>query len=177
MADLNPLLLQALTASGSGQLPLQEMLLSQLDTDDPTVALITQMLSQRQTAPAVEEDEDEAIDREEMERQEREKSQAMAKALRHLRTKIDDLYAELEGLRVQNDAVAAALGACYLCWGKDSNCEVCQGSGRPGAHLPDQALFVQLVAPAVRRLQQARSLTRPSAAGATAAHRSQPLPN
>ena len=176
MADLNPLLLQALTASGSGQgLPLQEMLLSQLNTDDPTVALLTQMLAQRQTAPAVdEEDEADAINREEAERQEHEKSQAMAKALRHLRSKINDLYAELEELRVRNDAVAAALGACYLCWGNDLDCEVCQGKGKPGVQLPDQALFVQLIAPAIRRLQQARmSSARSSTTRAAAPDRSQ----
>ena len=172
MADLNPLLLQALAASGSGQgLPLQEMLLSQLNTDDPTLTLLTQMLAQQQTTPPVEENED-AIDQAEIERQEREKSQAMAKALRHLRTKIDDLYAELEDLRVRNDAIAAALGACYLCWGHDSDCEVCRGKGKPGAKLHDQALFVQLIAPAIRRLQQARmSAARPPAA--TAASSSQ----
>ncbi|MBD1852741.1 hypothetical protein [Leptolyngbya sp. FACHB-711] len=72
------------------------MLLSQLSPDDPMMAMLAQMMAQRQSTPAVDEDDEEdRIDREEMERQAEEKSQAMAKALRHLRSKIDDLYAEL----------------------------------------------------------------------------------
>ncbi|MEP0912747.1 hypothetical protein NDI45_17695 [Leptolyngbya sp. GB1-A1] len=72
------------------------MLLSQLNPDDPMMAILARMMAQRQSAPAVDEDDEEdRIDREEMERQAEEKFQAMAKALCHLRSKIDDLYAEL----------------------------------------------------------------------------------
>ncbi len=58
---------------------------------------------------------------------------------------------ELEELRERNEALAAALGACFACWGTDIFCTHCGGEGRPGAAAPEPHLFRQLVAPAVAR--------------------------
>jgi hypothetical protein len=62
------------------------------------------------------------------------------------------LEKELADLREANDTVAAALGACPLCWGGDRRCEACGGEGRAGHVAPDPALFKELVIPAVERL-------------------------
>lgn len=60
---------------------------------------------------------------------------------------------ELRDLRNVNDTVAAALGACPVCWGGDSQCHSCGGEGSSGAYQPDVHLFNELVAPAVRRIR------------------------
>ncbi len=44
---------------------------------------------------------------------------------------------ELEELRERNEALAAALGACFACWGTDIFCTHCGGEGRPGAAAPE----------------------------------------
>src|SRR5688500_9436515 len=64
-----------------------------------------------------------------------------------------ELEQEIHDLREVNDTLAAALGACPICWGGDRTCETCDGYGRVGSYRPDPALYVRLVAPAVRRVQ------------------------
>jgi hypothetical protein len=61
------------------------------------------------------------------------------------------LRAEVEQLRRRSDTLATALGACYLCWGRDAACVQCLGAGRPGWNDPDEPLFRRLVSPAIRR--------------------------
>lgn len=153
--DLNALLLQALTASGSGGgLSTKELLMSQLGEGDPNTALLANLLMQQGDSPDA--DSDEADDRElPQQRRETERLQErMSRAIRQLRQEIDQIHQELEVLESRNDALAAALGACYLCWGEDEGCPVCRGRGRAGAFLPDRTLFVELVYPAVQRCRQ-----------------------
>jgi hypothetical protein len=64
------------------------------------------------------------------------------------------MYLEIEQLRARNDKLAAALGACHLCFGDDLSCPECTGRGRPGGAMPDRVLFAALVTPAVRRLSE-----------------------
>jgi hypothetical protein len=40
--------------------------------------------------------------------------------------------------------LAAALGACGLCWGEDDDCPSCRGRGYPGAMRPDPLLHRRL---------------------------------
>ena len=63
---------------------------------------------------------------------------------------------ELRDLRNVNDTVAAALGACPVCWGGDSQCHDCDGEGSSGAYQPDPRLFNELVAPAIRRIRTSK---------------------
>lgn len=65
---------------------------------------------------------------------------------------------EVADLREVNDATAAALGACRICWGGNGSCPVCGGRGRPGANLPDLRLYDELVRPAVERIRTAHGL-------------------
>lgn len=60
---------------------------------------------------------------------------------------------ELIDLRKVNDTLAAALGACPVCWGGDSECDECYGEGNSGAYEPDVRLFNELVAPVVRKVR------------------------
>ena len=157
--DLRATLLGALASrigAGAGSSPAE--LLAHLGTSDPTVGLIAQYLAERREVGAESEPPaagnaaarpatglDVAGTADER--------SAEAAALRALRRKIETLYVELEELRARNDALAAALGACYLCWGDDPECPVCGGSGGPGAASPDRRLFTELIAPAVRALR------------------------
>ncbi|MDP1913224.1 hypothetical protein [Brevundimonas sp.] len=61
-------------------------------------------------------------------------------------------WRELRDLRQLNDTLAGALGACRVCWGGDTSCDVCDGRGRAGFAKPDLELFDELVAPALRRV-------------------------
>jgi DNA repair exonuclease SbcCD ATPase subunit len=165
-ADIRSLLLETLTSPGGrGALPSAQDLLTQLGEADPTVRLIAQLLTQRQAqeleneTPTEEEVNSElsqsssAPDEAEM------RSSEMSRAFRQLRQKIESMYTELAELRERNDAFAAALGACYLCWGNDPECEICNGQGRPGSSTPDKKLFTQFAVPAARRLQRGEGAT------------------
>ena len=67
---------------------------------------------------------------------------------------------EVADLREVNDATAAALGACRICWGGNRSCPVCGGHGQPGANLPDLRLYNELVRPAAERMSAAQALER-----------------
>lgn len=69
------------------------------------------------------------------------------------RVRLSTAATELADLREVNDTVAAALGACRVCWGGDGACGECGGRGAPGSRRPDPVLFERLVVPAVRRLR------------------------
>ncbi|WP_448501145.1 hypothetical protein [Sphingomonas sp.] len=61
-----------------------------------------------------------------------------ARKLVALHREADDRLADL----------AAALGACGLCWGEDDFCPSCRGRGRPGMVRPDFELRARLLGPA-----------------------------
>jgi len=77
-------------------------------------------------------------------------------------SRIDALKRELADLREVNDTLAAALGACRVCWGGDVDCPECGGRGRTGSAVPDPALFRELVVPAVRRVRSLDRAARPA---------------
>ena len=177
-AEAYSLLVKALTSGrGSERGPALQELLGRLGETDPRASLVASYLAQRQA------------DREEAETEEKPESAALTdggevrkpalrnsepaqaslksderrRALLRLQQLVRSMYAELEELRARNDQLALALGACYLCWGEDPDCEVCGGEGTPGSSPPDKALFAQLVVPAASRLR-ARPGVGPSAA-------------
>lgn len=114
--------------------------------DNPALAMLLQFMQQR-PAPAAAAPCDEEPD---------------ARSAREERLQADlDLLvrghaqqaAELDRLRQRNDALAAALGACHLCFGEDAWCPRCGGRGRPASRRPDPAAFERYVRPLLRRLQ------------------------
>lgn len=52
--------------------------------------------------------------------------------------------------------LAAALGACGICWGEDTKCQGCRGRGRPGMMRPDPEMRAELFGaqPPVRDAQE-----------------------
>jgi hypothetical protein len=184
--NLNPLLLEALRSrqgsaadptvqallagmnSGSveGTLPSAQELLGQLESTNPTLGLIAKYLAARQvnesqTDSADETEVDEVAARAaEDQRLALEQSDHLAQLVRGLERQVRKMRIELEQLRARNDTLAAALGACYLCWGEDTNCPVCRGSGGPGYLMPGKAVFAHFVTPAIRRLRVEREVDR-----------------
>lgn len=128
-------------------------------TADPQ-ALIRRWLEQRQAAAeqqaadaTVAEREDDELHRLDEIQAEQQRQERQAR-MRELRDLMRGLYAEVEQLRARNDRLAAALGACHLCFGDDVSCSECHGRGRPGAAAPDPGLFKSIVVPAIRRLRE-----------------------
>ena len=149
-ADPYSMLLESY-ASGSPGVGV-EQLLAQMGETDPRVSLVTKYLASRREAEESEAEEAAAAAAQtaaaEAEKQ---------AAVRSLQRMARSMYSELEELRGRNDTLAAALGACYLCWGEDAMCEVCGGSGATGSAPPDGELFASLVVPAVRRMRRRRT--------------------
>jgi len=145
--------LQGMLASGAGA---QAELASQLAAHpNPTVRMLAEMWSRRREAGETVDDEIpgeppapavEPLDLDDL---------GLHDTLRGpaLRRRVSDLEQEVERLLEINETLAAALGACPVCWGDDPRCEVCHGQGGPGSRRPDRALFESLVTPALRRLR------------------------
>jgi hypothetical protein len=68
-----------------------------------------------------------------------------------VRTHLHELRTALTSAHELLDDLAAALGACAACWGDADACPACRGRGAPGWRAPDDDLFDELVAPAVKR--------------------------
>jgi len=151
---LNGLLLQLAAGGGaglSGALPGTDEMVAQLAGDDPLRSLLVRQVLERHDRDGDDEDgEDEEDDEDRAPRESEARAKARERALlRRLRETRDEVMA----LRERNDALAAALGACYLCWGEDVRCPVCGGHGSPGTMAPDRGEFALYVAPALKHLQ------------------------
>lgn len=84
-------------------------------------------------------------------------------AIAELREQVENMFAELKALRDRNDVLAAALGACCLCWGEDAHCRICRGRGSPGFSVPDETFFAEFVLPAIHTLRAQKAKGKPSA--------------
>jgi hypothetical protein len=74
--------------------------------------------------------------------------------IERVRRHLSELRSALSTAHDLLDDVAAALGACSVCWGGTDDCDNCRGRGVPGWRMPDDELFTELVAPAVKRRAQ-----------------------
>jgi hypothetical protein len=127
-------------------------LLAQLGESNPMAkALLNQMAQER--ALAANTIDVEPIDEKPELPEHGSSSDDSAAALAELRKQSESLCAELGILRERNDLFAAALGACCHCWGQDPSCRSCRGRGGPGFSVPDEALFVEYVVPAIQMLR------------------------
>jgi len=142
MDDVRARLLEMLV-SGKGTGDLREMVAQQANSN-PQLQALLQMMARRE-APAGEE----AVDASPPDPDHTRRRRA-----ERLREKLDDMREELEELRERNELCAAALGACFACWGTDEDCPECAGRGRTGWRVPDRELFQRMVVPAVRRWRE-----------------------
>ena len=116
--------------------------------DNPGIALLLQLMEQqRPLAEAKVPDAELEVDETSLE-------SVMRADLQTLLDSSAQLGVEIEGLQRRNDALAAALGACHLCFGEDGWCRLCGGRGRPGSRRPDADAFNRYVRPTLLRLQR-----------------------
>jgi hypothetical protein len=147
-ADLQAMLMQLLAAkSGIDPETLTDPGGSTGDVD-PRMSLLMNYFNQKQ-APARDDDPDDEAEVEVL------RPDPADLRMRQLRR-------EIEYLRRRSDTLAAALGACYLCWGRDPACVQCLGAGHPGWNEPDELLFRRLVGPAIRRRRETHPPVTPS---------------
>jgi hypothetical protein len=143
-------LIKAITSSSDPM----SLLLSQLQaqgSSNPTAALLASLLQMRKPASLPAEDPDVA-ERGAEAQQERERS------FQELNETVSRLWAELDVLRKRNDELAAAIGACFLCFGSDPLCPECAGRGRPGSKFPEANAYRKYVLPALSRTQGDRAM-------------------
>jgi hypothetical protein len=126
--------------------------------EDPRVRLIAQIMSQATVAPTPDANLDDGPATEVIEVEPPRSTLASPRVRRKLRRLVEDL----REAQTIGDTLAAALGACYLCWGEDPHCEQCGGDGRPGWSEPDAELFAEYVQPAVERFREVSEHTDPS---------------
>jgi hypothetical protein len=127
----------------NGEKPSMQSLLARVAETNPRFAPVVNYLAQRHAERQEQEaNEPTEVTVEEVTNQH--------ESLEKLKRKVKRLYEELQTLRGRNDALAAALGACYLCWGDDPACPVCSGVGRPGWRPVEDSLFEEWILPAAR---------------------------
>jgi hypothetical protein len=136
MLDAN----DTLGAPGAAGLPSMDAMLHELVRNNPNLAWMPQMLAaQRQT---VAEPDPLALRVEALEQELEQRGARQAKLERIARRLSDDLRAARELIA----DLAAAFGACGLCWGEDPHCPSCRGRGRPGRFAPDPDLRIRFLA-------------------------------
>lgn len=142
------LLMSLLAARNGGALPEgaedPQAMLARMAQENPAVATMLKMMEAQKTVSAREPVVIEA-DATDAEGQ-----------ISHLTVQLEEAQAEVRLLRERCDTVAAALGACGICWGHDSSCRACRGQGAPGRAIPDEQLFCEFVVPAVRLMHASR---------------------
>lgn len=154
----NPMLSALLGAMGSGgSFDPASLLMSQLGgqaANDPRMAALSWLLSQHRPGPEIEGEAEESDEvKVEAARARAEVRAERARRIRQLRALVKRTWAELEALRERNDTLAAALGACHLCFGTDPLCPRCGGRGVPGSRAPDPAAYREYVVPAIQRVR------------------------
>jgi len=144
--------LQGMLAAGAGA---QADLASQLAAHpNPTVRMLAEMWAKRREAGETVEEEPEEEPRPAVEELDLDDlGLPGAHGGPALRRRLRELEQEVERLQEINETLAAALGACPVCWGDDPRCPACRGRGGPGGQRPDRQLFERLVTPALRRLR------------------------
>ena len=169
--DRRRLLMEALMTSRLGVTDTNLQALLGEYGDDPTVNAIRQILELRQDEESLAEDSatvearrtSDSFDYDRPDTYGRSDMRASSKE--RILSRIDALRDEVQLLRTRNDELAAALGACYLCWGENAECSVCAGRGVFGSVTPDPVLFARIATPAVRAIQASRDLERTRGAG------------
>jgi hypothetical protein len=152
----NPMLsnLMARMQSGDvGNVNVEELLAQQAQSNPMAAMLMKQMAEQKARE---EEEKARIIDVEANTTIEDPAAETLA-ALCELRENARLKQADLDRLRERSDAMAAAVGACPLCWGQSLECRGCRGRGGPGFCVPDESLFEEFVLPAVRTLRAQRA--------------------
>jgi hypothetical protein len=128
---MDPEMLQTLASNPAAAREHLQAMIAEQSARDPRIGMLMKMLEQQAPGPDAAPPRDARADR--------------------VRERVREMRAELSILRRRNADLAAALGACQMCWGVDDRCPDCAGAGAPGWSKPDPDLYDDLVAPAIER--------------------------
>jgi hypothetical protein len=128
-----------------------QAMLRELAASDPRMAMMLQFLNPPRAAVA--EDDPELDERNAV----IEDLSARLDAAEMKLTRVTGIARRLHGAHQASarrlSELAAALGACGLCWGDDQSCPGCHGRGRAGMVRPDEALRDRLFGRHITREQ------------------------
>lgn len=127
---------------GDGAPPDPAQMMQDMAASDPRMAMLMQMM-QAQRGPAVE-DPDVPDERDELIAELSERLDAAEARLTKMTRIARQLHETSRAAMLRMSELAAALGACGLCWGEDSTCLGCRGRGRPGMIRPDPEMRAHL---------------------------------
>jgi hypothetical protein len=129
-------------AGGADPALLMQQMMADAAASDPKMAMLAQMLaSSRAPAPSpADDDEDEIAEL----NARLERADARIIAMKRDGRRLLEAY---QACRERLGLLAAALGACGLCWGDNEACPSCRGRGRPGMVRPDPELRARLLGP------------------------------
>lgn len=119
-----------------------QAMMQELAGNDPRMAMLLQMM--RPGAPQAVNNDDQPDERDELiaELGERlDAAEARLTKMTRIAHRLHDAH-KADSERLQN--LAAALGACGICWGDDNHCPGCRGRGRIGMVRPDLELRAEL---------------------------------
>jgi hypothetical protein len=124
-----------------GAMPSMDGVLAGIVQNNPSLAWLPQLMAMRQQREPDQTQAPGEIDE-------------LRAALRQWQLRAEKMYrraraleAELAETQDRMSDIAAALGACGLCWGEDVACPSCRGRGKPG-HFMARAPAPQLTQPA-----------------------------
>ena len=143
-----PAAMAILEAIRSGSADPQKMMLNLLGSqgaDQPETDMLLKLLTEEGGTAA-------DTQREQLREEVREEQ---AEAVAALEAAAEQALAENRACRDRLDSLAAAIGACPVCFGDDLLCETCGGAGTPGSRAPQAAEFHHYVRPAVDRVRAA----------------------
>jgi hypothetical protein len=136
-------LLARLRAPGADTSQISQELLAQIGDQNPAVSQLIMQMGQSRPPKVID-----------VESEETAEPAFDESALNELKQSAADLFSEVQLFRDRTDKLAAALGACCLCWGEDANCRFCRGRGAPGFAHPDETMFEYYVVPAVLMMRE-----------------------
>ena len=127
--------------------------MADLGRSNPQLAMLAQMIQARSTPPLPESGESTS-----------EEIAALATDLAETRARLEATQRQARKLVAAHKIaterladLAAALGACGLCWGEDDGCPSCRGRGRVGMVRPDLEMRARLLGPPRRISENAES--------------------
>lgn len=151
MVDSNPMML--LSDGTASPQAMAEQLMAGMAEGKPHLSLLTQLMQARANTVAEAEAEEDAVVL-----ALREQLAATEDQLERVRHKAKRLLNAHRAAIERLSDLAAALGACGLCWGEDDHCPGCHGRGRPGMVRPDPGSRERLLGPP-RRNERAAEQT------------------
>jgi hypothetical protein len=130
----------AAMAGGTDPGVIVQQMIADAGSADPRMAMVAQLLAAQQATPA---------------------SDGGGEEIAALTLRLAEAEATIEAMkrdgrrlihahqacRDRLGELAAALGACGLCWGDDTSCPSCRGRGRPGMVRPDIEVRTRLLGP------------------------------